>query len=207
MRDLVTISKIFEVYYGVNLELVNLDQCNIDDPDAISFVSRTENNNGVSAIVKRIKGVEPNPAHTISVAGGGSVLSSFYQPHPYYSGRDLYYLTPKIQLNPIEMLFYAYCIELNKYKYNYGRQANRTLRDILIPSYMPNSFRGLEKNIITKLGDISNNVLSIQYKTEPQPLTPREKRKALTDEELVQKYESGGIDLNKTLKPVINVKK
>jgi hypothetical protein len=32
------------------------------------------------------------------------------------------------------MLFYCNCLRANKYKYNYGRQANRTLKDLLVPS-------------------------------------------------------------------------
>ena len=74
------------------------------------------------------------------MAGGGSVLSTFYQPLPYYSGRDLYILIPKEKKSITEMLFYANCIRINKYKYNYGRQANKTLKDILIPSKMPKDF-------------------------------------------------------------------
>ncbi|RLA07130.1 MAG: hypothetical protein DRQ51_07160 [Gammaproteobacteria bacterium] len=35
------------------------------------------------------------------------------------------------------MLYYAKIISLNKYRYSYGRQANKTLRDILIPAKMP----------------------------------------------------------------------
>ncbi len=34
-----------------------------------------------------------------------------------------------------EKLYYCSCITLNKYRYNYGRQANRTLRNLLIPAY------------------------------------------------------------------------
>ena len=33
-----------------------------------------------------------------------------------------------------EKLFYCSCIEANKFRFNYGRQANRTLKDLLIPS-------------------------------------------------------------------------
>ena len=36
-----------------------------------------------------------------------------------------------------EMLFYAKCISSNKYKYSYGRQANKTLKDLLIPKSVP----------------------------------------------------------------------
>lgn len=141
--ELVKVSELFEVKYGVNLELVNLEECSPHEKDAMFFVSRTEKNNGVSAIVKRIEDVEPNPPHTISVAGGGSVLSSFYQAYPYYSGRDLFYLEPKNMMTNEEMLFFAYCLHLNKYKYNYGRQANKTLKEIVVPLKMPNDLLGV----------------------------------------------------------------
>lgn len=158
MNNLVKISDLFNVLYGVNLELVNLTQCKSTDKNAVPFVSRTENNNGVSAYVEIELDVEPNPTHTLSVAGGGSVLSTFYQKFPYYSGRDLYMLVPKRKMSVIEMLFYAKCISANKYKYNYGRQANKTLKNILIPSQIPEELKNrltayhkeLEKSISQK---------------------------------------------------------
>jgi len=142
--ELVPVHKLFLVKYGVNLELVHLEQCLKDDENSINFVSRTENNNGVSAFVLKSDDLTPNPKHTISVAGGGSVLSSFYQEEEYYSGRDIYYLKPITNLSKLEMLFYAFCLTKNKYKYNYGRQANKTLKDILVPSKMPKSFEKLD---------------------------------------------------------------
>lgn len=123
------VSDLFEVQYGVNLELNALQQVS----DGINFVSRTALNNGVSATVQLVPGVTPIPAGTISVAGGGSVMESFLQTAPYYSGRDLYYLTAKIELTDPEKLYYCACLRANRYRYNYGRQANRTLKDILIP--------------------------------------------------------------------------
>jgi restriction endonuclease S subunit len=123
------ISDLFEVTYGVNLELNALKK----DRNGVNFVSRTAKNNGVSAKVKLIDGINPIPAGTISVAGGGSVMESFLQPEPYYSGRDLYFLTPKIPMSDQVKLYYCVCIRANKYRYNYGRQANRTLKDILVP--------------------------------------------------------------------------
>jgi hypothetical protein len=132
-------SKLKELHqlYGINLELNKLEQCSKDDPAAIPFVSRTDKNNGVSAFVKRVASIVPNTSNTISVAGGGSVLASFVQPQPYYSGRDLYILTPKKPMSDVEMVFYCHCIRQNRYKYNYGRQANKTLRDLLVPSTAP----------------------------------------------------------------------
>ncbi len=123
------LSEIFNYWYGVNLELMN---CQIDNR-GIPFVSRTSNNNGVVARVARIADIEPNPPHTLSLAGGGSVLSCFYQDEEYYSGRDLFILSPKQSMTKNEMLLYSYIITVNKYKYNYGRQANKTFRDLMLP--------------------------------------------------------------------------
>ena len=126
MNKLTPLKELFTPVYGVNLELVNVEECEKKDLNSIRFVSRTELNNGISAYVKSMVEVPPNPAHTISVAVSGSVLSSFYQDKEYYSGRDLYYLLPNKKMSKEEMIFYALCIKANKYKYNYGRAANKT---------------------------------------------------------------------------------
>lgn len=36
-----------------------------------------------------------------------------------------------------EKLYYCMCIRANSYKYNYGRQANKTLKNIELPDYIP----------------------------------------------------------------------
>lgn len=124
------VSDLFFVRYGVNLELNSLTQ----DKNGINFVSRTSKNNGVSAKVKPISFIEPLPAGTITVAGGGSVMEAFLQLMPYYSGRDLYYLTAKVPMTNEQKLFYCFCLRSNKYKFSYGRQSNATLPDLLIPT-------------------------------------------------------------------------
>ncbi|MFN7835126.1 MAG: restriction endonuclease subunit S [Burkholderiaceae bacterium] len=126
---MIKLSDLFEVHYGVNLELVRLPR----QTNGINFVSRTAKNNGVSAVVAPIIGVTQIPSGVITVAGGGAVLEAFLQPEPFYSGRDLYYLVPKFELSTAQKLYYCACIRANKYRYNYGRQANRTLRDIMLP--------------------------------------------------------------------------
>ena len=129
------IEELFDVKYGVNLELENC-QC-IDSKDGINFVARTSVNNGVVAKVAKIEGIEPQAAGTLSCAAGGSVLATFLQMEPYYSGRDLYILTPKREMSLNEKLYYCMCIQSNAYKYSYGRQANKTLKDIVIPDVVP----------------------------------------------------------------------
>lgn len=123
--------EIFDVWYGVNLEVVNSEVVEKDVP----FVSRQSVNNGVVCHIKRIENLPPNPAHTLSIAVSGSVLSTFYHDYEYYSGRDVYIAQPKLKLSKAEMLYYCYVIEKNKYRYNYGRGANKTFRNILVPSY------------------------------------------------------------------------
>lgn len=136
----VPLSTLFDVHYGVNMELYKFDACKSTHPNAIPFVSRSEMNNGIAAYVEKRLGYEPNPAHSLSVAGGGSVLATFYQDKPYYSGRDLYYLVPKRQMSAAEMLYYSMVIKANRYRYSYGRQANKTFKHILIPEHMPTEF-------------------------------------------------------------------
>lgn len=126
-----TLDKIFEISYGSDLELNKLDQVGGN----IRFVSRTRKNNGLAAYVKKYKDVEPNPANTISVAlGSSSVLFAFLQEEPYYSGRDIAYLTPIEEMTRNEMLFYCMCITANRFRYNYGRQANKTIASLKIPA-------------------------------------------------------------------------
>lgn len=126
---LIAISELFSVTYGVNFELNRMTQ----DSSGIPFVGRSDRNNGVTARVSAIQGVTPNPAGTLSVAGGGSVLATFLQFEPYYSGRDLFYLTPLLAMSDSQKLYYGACIRANRYRYSYGRQANKTLKDLLIP--------------------------------------------------------------------------
>lgn len=128
-----TIDEIFDVKYGVNLELNNCDETTFEDEDAINFVSRSRENNGVTAFVKKIEGIEPQEAGIITVAGGGSsVLSTFVQKKPFYSGRDLYLLIPRYAMSIYTKQFICTIIMANKYKYSYGRQANKTLSKLII---------------------------------------------------------------------------
>lgn len=122
---------LFTVKYGINMEL---DACEITkDKVGINFVSRIAVNNGVTARVKPIEGKTPQPAGILSCAASGSVLSTFVQTKPFYSGRDLYLLIPKVEMRLEEKLFYCHCIKMNAYRYRYGRQANKTLKDIELP--------------------------------------------------------------------------
>lgn len=58
------------------------------------------------------------------------MLATFLQTQPFYSGRDLYLLYPKCCISNKAKLFLVTIIKANKYRYNYGRQANVTLSSL-----------------------------------------------------------------------------
>lgn len=123
------VSELFDIYQGNGLELINME---VDTVSDINFVARTAENNGVVASVKPIN-KKTFPAGVITVAVGGSVLSSFVQDKPFYTGFHVLVLYPKQEMTLEEKLFYCHAIKMNAYRYSYGRQANRTLKDINLP--------------------------------------------------------------------------
>lgn len=129
----VPVSDLFDVRYGHSLELNRLSRTN--KIDGIAFVSRKMGDNGISAFVKPIEGVEPAPAGDISCAlGGNGVLTTHLQEQQFYVGRDVAILRPKVKLNKAQILFYCLCIKSNRFRYSYGRQANKSLRSLLVPA-------------------------------------------------------------------------
>jgi hypothetical protein len=154
---LVKVSDLFDVIYGSNLELNALEP----DADGVNFVSRTAQNNGVSAKVKYVSGEEPIEAGVLTVAGGGSVAETFLQSEPFYSGRDLFYLRPRVPMSVEQKLFFCMCIRANKFRFNYGRQANKTLRELLIPDitevphWADSAFKGVLAKWMSRLGSLS----------------------------------------------------
>jgi hypothetical protein len=155
--EIVPINDLFEVVYGVNLELNKLEQSS----DGINFVSRTSTNNGVSAKVNIIEGVKPQPPGTISVSGGGSPCEAFVQLEEYYSGRDLYVLYPKEKFSTEVLTFYCTCIRMNKFRFNYGRQTNRTLPNLLVPIHT--SYNDwIEESAFTKKNEVKNKIKNVE---------------------------------------------
>jgi hypothetical protein len=125
------VDDLFILHQGNGFELINMD---IDNLSEINFVARTSENNGVVAKIKIINNTSPFPAGYITVALGGSVLSSFVQKKSFYTGFHVMALQPKTEMSLEEKLFYCHCIKMNAYRYRYGRQANKTLKDIEFPA-------------------------------------------------------------------------
>lgn len=123
------VSKLFDIQYGNSFELIYLEK----DSNGVNFVSRTSKSNGVSAKVKELSTVTPFPSGLLTVAVGGSVLETFLQQAPFYTGFHVMVLSPKVEMNTAVKLYYCHCIRANRYKYSYGRQANATLESLPIP--------------------------------------------------------------------------
>lgn len=123
------VSDLFDIQYGNSLELIYLEK----DINGINFVSRTAKRNGVSGKVKELPTEKPFPSGMITVAVGGSVLETFLQQSPFYTGFHVMVLSPKTEMSTAVKLYYCHCIRANRYKYSYGRQANATLSTLQIP--------------------------------------------------------------------------
>lgn len=128
VKDLFTLSQ------GNSFELINME---LSNNSGINFVSRTAQDNGVVAQVCADNFIKPFPMGVITVALGGSVLSAFVQLKPFYTSFHIAVLTPKVVLTLHEKLYYCMCIKANAYRYSYGRQANKTLKDIELPDTVP----------------------------------------------------------------------
>jgi len=128
------VKDIFALHQGNSLELMHLET---SETSNINFVSRSAQNNGVVARVDLVDNIKPFPAGYVTVALGGSVLSSFVQLKPFYTAFHIMALEPKKEMTLQEKLFYCMCIKANAYRYGYGRQANKSLRDIELPDRIP----------------------------------------------------------------------
>jgi len=152
---LVPLSDLFAIQYGNSFDLNMLNVCDQHHPNRINYVSRTKENNGVSAFVKLRENTPPFEPGLITVAGSGnSVLESFIQYYPFYTGYHVFLLRPLRSMQDVEKLFYCYCIRRNQYKYSFGRQANKTLKNLLVPDVMPKEFSNINLSELNTLRSI-----------------------------------------------------
>ncbi len=102
--------------------------------NGINFIGRGSDNNGVVNTVEPISGTKPLEGNCITVAMSGSVMESFVQKEPFYSSYHIKILRPKTKMSDETLHFYCYALRSNNWKYSFGRQANKTLNELKIPS-------------------------------------------------------------------------
>ncbi len=126
------LSELFAVRYGDSLELNRLKTTTPEN--GVPFVSRKMGDNGIAAHVERLPNLKPNPAGELTCAlSGNGVLTTFIQDRPYYTAFHVACLNPLVDMTAAQKLYYCVCIRANRYRYGWGRQANRSLKDILLP--------------------------------------------------------------------------
>lgn len=132
-----TISDLFVLEYGHSLELNSLELSS--EAEAVNFVGRAARRNGVTEMVKPIDGLEPAAAGSVTVAlgGQGGAGVAFLQPFPFYCGRDVMILKAKAEMTDQEKLWWATCITANRFRFGFGRQANKSLPTLALPSKIP----------------------------------------------------------------------
>jgi hypothetical protein len=152
-----SVASLFDISRGNKLDLNKMDRCGGDFPDAVAFINRSGERNGIAGFVRPVPAVTPYESGLITVALGGSALSSFVQPRRFYTGQNVDVLTPKKDMSLDEKLYYCLCIEANRFRYStYGREANRTLRELLLPSAAPAWAVGVSARAMEGLhGDIN----------------------------------------------------
>jgi len=156
--ELVELQRLFVVAHGNKLDLNKMEQVGPID-DAIVFIGRSGENNGIVAFVTRLDEEEPHEGGLITVALGGSALSSFVQPRSFYTAQNIDVLKARTPMSLEVKLYYCLCIEANRFRYStYGREANRTLKSLLVPTLemVPPWVNGARQRAIDELcGDLS----------------------------------------------------
>jgi len=129
------LSEIFKISYWTKFDFNKMEVCENNDLDWINFIWRTWKNNWIVSRVKEFEDKKPLKAWQITVALWWSILSTFLQLEDFYTGQNIAVLTSKNDLSERELFYYCMCISKNKFRYwAFWREANTTLKDLLIPS-------------------------------------------------------------------------
>lgn len=141
-----TVSTLFEISSGHQLALNRVKIARSRSEDDVAYVARSHRNNGITAWVRPLPGVVPADAGSISVSlrSRNHSLSAFVQPRPFYTTYHVAVLTPRRPMDLQEKLWWCLCIRANRFRFHFGRQANRTLGSLELPSGMPQWARAVE---------------------------------------------------------------
>ena len=150
--SLVPLNSLFEISHGNKFDLNKMDESSMGE-QSIAFIGRSGERNGLAAFVEKVKNIEPYESGLITVALGGSALSSFVQPRPFYTAQNIDVLCPRFTMSLDVKLYYCLCIEANRFRYStYGREANRTLKTIQVPGldHIPSWVEGISQTAVEK---------------------------------------------------------
>ena len=180
---------LFEIQKGKRLTKEDMNE------GETPFIGAIDSNNGWREFI----GQQPNHReNTITVNYNGSVAEAFYQPIPFWASDDVNVLYPKFEMNVYMALFIIVVIKMEKYRFNFGRKWHKERMDeseIKLPAVGNKpDFELMEKYIKTL--PYSGKLSEDKVVPKQSKLKARNNKKiGLSDEELIEKYESGKINL------------
>lgn len=99
---------------------------------SVNFIGRSSENNGITAYVDEIEGVEPYKKGYLTVALGGEYLGScFVQDYPFYTSQNVNVLIPKEEIDIYAKMFIAHLVRFesaNNYK-AFARELNAHIKN------------------------------------------------------------------------------
>lgn len=143
---------------------------NVSNPE-VDFVSRSNNNNGISCVVDRIDSVEPYKAGNMTIALGGEYLGScFIQKNDFYTSQNVNVLIPKWDMSDYVKRYISLIIfkESRTYYKAFEDELNRHMTtdfSILLPIeatgnpdwvYMENYIKLIEKKAQKRINILLN---------------------------------------------------
>jgi hypothetical protein len=133
-----TLNDLFHIRHGNKLDLNKMTRLSVAN-GGVNFVGRSSERHGISASIAAVPNVDPFEKGTITVAlGGTKLLSAFVQDDPFYTAQNVVVLTPRGEISFAEKVYLCICIRHNRWLYSaFGREANRTVRDIRVPYPVP----------------------------------------------------------------------
>ncbi len=112
------LDELFEIEIGRSIDLNKLEQSNI----GINYVGRTEENNGVTAIVKRPDEKYVYSGNCITVPMVGNAMKGTYQENEFCCSQNISILRLKGDtLNVFVAIFLITLLKQEMYRYSYGR--------------------------------------------------------------------------------------
>lgn len=142
------------------------------------LITASDTNNGV----KDFTDLPPTNKNCITIGKIG--MSTFYQPLPFISSSDATILKPLFPMTSFVAMFVVSVMSMDKYKWSYGRQIRKNDSEklrIMLPS--------------NSSGEPDWQFMEYYIKSLPYSRNLLPHSEGLTDEELVEKYESGNIEM------------
>ena len=88
--------ELFDIDMGTKMDKAKMTELN----PKVNFVGRANNNNGITARIDKVEGVEPYEAGNMTLSLGGEYLGScFIQPDVFYTSQNVVVLIPKWKMS------------------------------------------------------------------------------------------------------------